>query len=128
MSETDGISHFVSVAEINRERAREHRNQRGKEKRERASESPRHIHVEVFLDMCRLFKKVHDTSPISEHCYVEWVCRLWAVCQGKVRVPILYPDLSALLLHVFCQCCAAQRNPEIRVLIAVIAAQPCIYL
>lgn len=57
--------------------------------------------------------------------HVEWVCRLWAACQGKVRVPILYPDLSALLLHVFCQCCAVQRNPEIRVLIAVIATLPC---
>lgn len=56
--------------------------------------------------------------------HVEWVCRLWAVCQGKVRVPILYPDLSAQLLHVFCQCFAVQRNPKRIVLIAVIATLP----
>lgn len=60
--------------------------------------------------------------------HVEWVCRLWAACQGKVRVPILFPDLSTLLLHVFCQCCSAQRNPEIRVLIAVLRTPSVVFL
>lgn len=58
----------------------------------------------------------------TDTCHVEWVCKLWAVCQGKVRAPILYPDLLALLLHVFCQCFSVQRSPEIIVLIAVVAA------
>lgn len=56
--------------------------------------------------------------------HVEWVCRLWAACQGKVRVPILHPDLSDQLRHVFCQCIAVQRNRERIVLIAVIATLP----
>lgn len=35
--------------------------------------------------------------------------RGWAACQGKVRVPILYPDLSARLLRVFHLYVSAQR-------------------
>lgn len=37
-------------------------------------------------------------------------------------MPILYPDLSARLLHVVYQRCAVQRNPKIHSLIAAIVA------
>lgn len=60
-------------------------------------------------------------SADSRH--VEWICRLWAACQGKVRVPILYPDLSAMLLHMFCQWSTVWRNSELGVLVAVIAVE-----
>lgn len=55
--------------------------------------------------------------------HVEWICRLWAACQGKVRVAILYPDLSALLLHMFCRWSTVWRNFELGVLLVVIAVE-----